>query len=212
MKTHVVIILDSSGSMEKIKADTIGGFNSFLADQEDEPGTATVSLYDFNTDVDCEFQGRLLEEAPRLDRDRYTPSGRTALYDAIAIASVNEGDRLRGVATDARPDQVVVVILTDGKENASETSQKRVREIVEQRQAESGWEYLFIGANQDAILAASEVGIEEERALNMDHSEEGAEAAYNSVSENISQARETGDTGGFNEYQRQRQKDAGDDS
>jgi uncharacterized protein YegL len=208
MKTHTVVVLDSSGSMESIKDDTIGGFNSFLDDQRDEPGEATLTVYEFASTVDCLFQGRPIEEAPRLDAERYSPGGRTALYDAIATASVTAKDRIREHPASEKPDHVVVVVLTDGKENASETSHERVRELIEQRQAEHDWEYLFIGANQEAALTAASMGMDEDRSLNMDHSGEGTRAAYDSVSENLSEARRTGATGGFDQKDRRRQEEA----
>jgi len=83
MDTHVTFVLDSSGSMEAIEADTRGGFNSFLSDQQAEEGEATVTLVDFNSTVDVTYRGRAIEEAPELTESTYTPSGGTALHDAI---------------------------------------------------------------------------------------------------------------------------------
>lgn len=209
MESHVTFVLDSSGSMRKIEEDTIGGFNTFLSDQQDEEGTASVSLYDFNTNVDTVYEGNPIEEAPQLNDTNYRPGGRTALYDAIATAIKGTDTYLASLDAEDRPENVIVVILTDGKENASETGQQQIREQVEYRREEFEWEFLFIGANQDAALTAENVGIDRDKSLDMDHSGEGTQAAYESVSSNISQARQEGSAGEFDEADRQRQRDAG---
>lgn len=136
MKTHVTFILDSSGSMAKIRADTIGGFNMFLEDQQDEPGEATVTLYDFNTSVERVYRGKPIENAPTLDEETYTPGGTTALYDAIATAIIETEHRIENLSAGVRPENVIVVVLTDGLENASETPQDRVRTLVENHREE----------------------------------------------------------------------------
>lgn len=194
--------------MSRIADDTIGGFNTFLRDQQDEKGTATVSLYDFNTNVENFYQMRPLENAPELDENRYTPGGQTALHDAITTAIDETGDLVEGMAKAERPDNVIVVVLTDGKENASETPQKTVRERVE-RHREDGWDFLFIGANQDAALTASRMGMDSNNSLDMDHSGEGATAAYMSTSDQIRNVRREGSTSGFSENDRRRQDEAG---
>jgi Mg-chelatase subunit ChlD len=208
MKTHVTFVLDSSGSMESIKRDTIGGFNSFLQDQQDEEGEATVTLYNFNTTVELLYRGQPIEEATELDRQNYQPGGSTALHDAIARSTLETKDRISSLTPPEQPDHVVIPILTDGKENASSTPQERVRELVKEQQAEEDWEYLFIGANQDAALTAEEMGMDKDRSLDMADSGEGADAAYESLSENISEARQSGNTGGFDNKDRRRQEDA----
>jgi hypothetical protein len=205
MNTHVTFILDSSGSMEKIADDTVGGFKSFLDDQRSEPGTATVSLYDFDTDVERLYHGYPIEDAPKLDGDTYSPGGRTALHDAISTGIGGTEDYLSKLDADAYPENIIVVVLTDGKENASETPQRRVREQVTERREEYSWEFLFIGANQDAALTASDMGMDADHSLDMAHSSEGTQAAYKSTSERISEARREGSTGGFDDEDRERQ-------
>lgn len=197
--------------MASIEDDTKGGFNTFLADQREEEGTATVTLYNFDTNVELVYRGREIAEAPELDGDNYIPGGSTALHDAIATAVDETADSIAEMRRADRPDTVIVVVLTDGRENASETPQERVRERVEYRREEYDWEFLFIGANQDAALTASGMGMDADSSLNMDHSGEGARAAYSSTSEVISEARREGRTGGFGEEDRERQ-DTADES
>lgn len=209
MKTHITFVLDSSGSMSAIEDDTKGGFNAFLEDQRDEEGTATVTLYDFNTNIHLVYEEYPIEEAPKLADDNYTPGGQTALYDAIGTGITQTAERIGTLDADNKPDNVIVVILTDGKENASETTQETVRKLVEYRR-EHNWEFLFIGANQDAALTASGMGMDADRSLDMAHSGEGTRAAYQSTSERISQARREGTTGDFDETDLEKQEEAKD--
>lgn len=208
MDTHITFVLDSSGSMASIEDDTRGGFNIFLKEQREEEGTATVTLYNFNTTVELVYRERPVEEAPTLDTDNYSPGGRTALHDAITRAVDETGGHIEGLAAPNQPDNVIVVVLTDGKENASETPQETVRQRVEQRREEDDWEFLFIGANQDAALTAEKMGMATDSSLDMAHSGEGTRAAYSSTSARISQARREGRTGGFAEEDRRRQDEA----
>lgn len=208
MKTQITFVLDSSGSMAAIEEDTIGGFNTFLQEQRTEPGKATVTLYEFNTNVERRYHGYPIEDAPGLDKETYSPGGRTALHDAISTAVSKTEDYIREKKSHERPETVIIVILTDGKENASETPQERVREQVKACRKERNWEFLFIGANQNAALTASEMGIAEDRSLDMAHSGEGAKAAYESTSKRVSEARRHGSTNGFSEDDRRRQDDA----
>ena len=195
--------------MASIEDDTKGGFNIFLLEQREEEGTATVTLYNFDTNVNLVYRACPIEEAPKLTTDNYTPGGQTALHDAIATAIDDTADHIESLAEADRPDNVIVVVLTDGKENASETPQGMVREQVEHRQDEDDWEFLFIGANQDAALTASSMGMDADNSLDMNQSGEGTRAAYSSASARISNARQEGRTGGFSEEDRRRQDEAG---
>jgi Mg-chelatase subunit ChlD len=210
MLTHVTFVLDSSGSMNKIEEDTKGGFNSLLEEQRNEDGEATITLYEFNDHVERLFQAKSVEEVPELTDENYSPGGRTALYDAIAMAIRNTGQHISELNSQDRPDHVLVIFLTDGKENASETSQETIKELINLRQEEDEWEFLFIGANQDAVLTAKEMGMEKDRALTMSHNAEGTQAAYESTSEQISQLRQEGKTDGYAEEDRRRQEGAHD--
>ena len=210
MDTHVTFVLDSSGSMAKIEDDTKGGFNIFLKEQREEEGIATVTLYDFNSTVELMYRDRPIEDAPTLDNENYQPGGKTALHDAIVRAIDETAAQIDGLDASEQPDNVIVVTLTDGKENASETPQDVVRERVETRREEDDWEFLFIGANQDAALTADQMGMDKDKSLNMSHSGDGAEEAYRSTSKSVSRARQEGFTGGYTDADRQRQQDADD--
>ncbi len=205
MDAHITFVLDSSGSMNSIADDTVGGFNAFLDEQRSEEGTATVSLFDFDDDVSQVYRGIESPEAENLTEETYTPGGRTALHDAM-LRAITDTERLLA-ERDANPDTVVIIVLTDGNENASETPIEPLREQVQAKQS-GGWEFLFIGANQDAVLAASEFGVDRDRALSMDHSGEGASSAMESTSRVINEMRETGVSDGYQDTDRERQRDA----
>lgn len=207
-KTHVTFVLDSSGSMAAIEDDTKGGFNVFLQEQREEEGEATVSLYNFDDFVDRVYRMAPIEAAETLDTENYRPGGSTALYDALATAIDETAESIDGLAEADRPDTVIVVVLTDGKENASETPQQRIREKVTYRREEDDWEFLFIGANQDAALTAEGMGMAADKSLNMHHSGDGVKAAQQSTSRSISRARRQGETGGYEEADRRRQDEA----
>lgn len=209
MNTHITFVLDSSGSMNSIADDTRGGFNAFLDDQRDAAGAATVTLYDFDTTVDRVYEGYPIADVPKLDDANYRPGGQTALHDAITRAVDETAKNIAAVDPAERPDKVIVVVLTDGKENASETPQEAVRGRVEHRQEADDWEFLFIGANQDAVLTAEGMGIERDRSLTMAHDGEGTRDAYRSTSENISEVRSGGSMSGFDDEDRRRQERPG---
>lgn len=196
--------------MSTIEDDTKGGFNTFVREQQEEEGTATVTLYDFNTSVEMLYEAIPIDEVPKLTHENYSPGGRTALYDAIATAIKDTKDHIQTRPTGDAPDNVIVVVLTDGKENASETPQDQVRDLVEQHREEQDWEFVFIGANQDAALTAESMGMDTDKSLDMAHSGEGAQSAYKSTSELVSETRRTGQTDGFDDEDRKRQRDADD--
>ena len=210
MHTQITFVLDASGSMSRIEDDTKGGFNSFVREQQEENGTATVTLYEFDTGVELTYEAIPVAETPKLTTESYSPGGQTALHDALSTAIKRTHEQIRRAPAERQADNVVVVTLTDGKENASETPQDQVRELVEEYSEEHDWEFLFIGANQDAALTAEQMGMDSDNSLNMAHSGGGAQAAYDSTSDIVSSLRRTGETTGYSEDDRQRQRDAAD--
>ena len=127
MRTQITFVLDSSGSMSAIAEDTIGGFNAFLREQRTEPGSATVTLYEFNTNVERRYHGYPIEDAPELDEETYRPGGRTALHDAISTAITDTENQIREQKPPEQPETVIVVVLTDGKERIRNTPRARPR-------------------------------------------------------------------------------------
>lgn len=155
--THIAVILDRSGSMSSMRNEIIGGFNAFLEEQKKVPGQATMTLVQFDHDIDRLATFKPLAEIEPLSEKTYEPRGCTKLYDAIGLTCTTVKDEVAKAAS--KPDKVLIVILTDGQENSSqEYTTEQIQSLVEAQQ-KAGWEFSFIGANQDAILSARGIGI-----------------------------------------------------
>ena len=187
--TELVFILDRSGSMAGLEEDTIGGFNSMIAKQKDEEGECYVTTVLFDHEIDTLHDRKKLSEiAPLTDKD-YTVRGCTALIDAIGI-TVNKIANIHKYARkEDVPATTMFVITTDGMENASkEYSSDKVKRIIEDKKKD-GWEFLFIGANIDAVETAKHFGISEDRAVNYHADKRGTSVMFNAVSKAVGCAR-----------------------
>lgn len=155
--TEIVSVIDESGSMMSIKKDAEGGYKAFIDTQKNVPGEAVVTLYTFNDSV-----SKLFEEKPIPGVGELTlyPKGTTALLDAIGNAINGVGTRLANKKEEDRPEKVIVCILTDGEENCSrEFTNIKIKEMIEHQRSKYGWEFVFLGANQDAFATAGAFGI-----------------------------------------------------
>lgn len=158
--THLLVILDRSGSMAAIAPAAIDGFNGFLRQHLAEPGDARLTLVLFDDQYDVPCDNIPLAEAVCLDHETYVPRGSTALLDAI-VRSIDElGAKLASTPEDQRPGTVIVAILTDGEENASRHhTWQDVQNSIRHQSDVYQWQFLFLGANQDAIATAARAGI-----------------------------------------------------
>lgn len=164
--TEIAAVVDRSGSMMIVKRDTEGAFDGYVADQRTKPGEAKLTLVQFDTHIDTVYRSKPIAEVPPVI---INPRGLTALYDAIGTTIVDLGARLADLEEDQRPGQVVVVILTDGEENASKEWKKAaLKKLIEEQTTKYGWVFLFLGANQDAVFAGGEIGIQRDYALTYD--------------------------------------------
>lgn len=155
-RRHIAIVLDRSGSMVTVKTDTEGGLKAFLDAQRDAPGDTTVSLYQFDTFYEPVYENLALDQVPEFT---LTPRGGTALLDAIGLTVTGVKAQIKALGPDDRPGEVILVILTDGEENSSrEYTLPAVKRLIEKRR-EKGWQVLFLGADQDAITVATNMGI-----------------------------------------------------
>lgn len=155
--THIAVVLDRSGSMDSMAKEIIGGFNSFLTEQKEVPGTATMTLVQFDDQIDRLAKFKPLADMEPLTDKTYQPRGATKLYDAIGLTVKTVKTEIE--KTEDKPDKVLVVILTDGLENSSqEYDTDDIKKLLEERQ-KAGWDFSFIGANQDAILSARSIGL-----------------------------------------------------
>lgn len=159
-KTAIAVVLDRSGSMQACRNDTIGGFNTFVEEQRKLPGYATLSLIQFDDVYQEDYLDKLLVDVPNLTSETYVPRGYTALHDAIGRTIVNLGAKLAKLPEAERPGKVVMVIITDGQENASkEYNAAKVKELIEHQRTKYQWEFVYLGANQDAVTVGSIMGI-----------------------------------------------------
>ena len=189
--TELVFILDRSGSMSGLEADTIGGFNAMIEKQKQEPGQALVStvLFDHETLV-IHDRVDVRKIAPMTPKE-YQVRGCTALLDAVGSAIHHIGNVHQYAREEDRPEKTLFIITTDGMENASRHySYDRVRRMIEHEKRKYGWEFLFLGANIDAAREAARFGIEEDRAANYHADSEGTGLIYEIVNEAICQVRQ----------------------
>lgn len=184
-RTELVFILDRSGSMGGLETDTIGGFNSTLEAQRKLEGETRVSTILFDNLFE-ELHDRIdLNDIQPLTSKQYFVRGGTALYDAVALGIRKISNAQVAVKPEARADKVIVVIITDGYENSSrETSAAMLKKMIEEKRAEK-WEFIFMGANIDACLAAGEIGIRPTNSANYVADGQGIKLQYECLSEAV---------------------------
>ncbi|MBQ3074466.1 MAG: VWA domain-containing protein [Clostridia bacterium] len=188
--TELVFILDRSGSMAGLESDTVGGFNGMIAKQKLEEGKCYVSTILFN-DLSYVLHDRIpLENVPRMtDRD-YTVYGCTALMDAIGDAVRHIGNIHKYARAEDVPAHTMFIITTDGMENASHRyDANAVKQMIKHQKEKYGWEFLFVGANIDAVKTAADYGIEKDRAVNYHADKEGTRVLYESVEKAVKAVR-----------------------
>lgn len=188
--TEIVFILDRSGSMHGLEKDTIGGFNSMLEKQKNEKGEAYVTTVLFDNDYRIIHDRLAICDVPEMTEREYYVGGCTALVDAIGktirhIANIHKYARKEDV-----PENTIFVIITDGMENAShEFTSDQVKKMVEHEKQKYGWEFIFLGANIDAVETAKHFGIEKDRAVNYNCDSEGTILNYQVVSDTVAKMR-----------------------
>ena len=186
--THIITVIDKSGSMQSVKEDSIGGYNEFLHAQKQVPGKATITTVVFNQAVEFINVFDDLQDAKGLTGETYQPTGYTALYDAIGLAIDTVGKKLAELPEDERPEKVIVCILTDGQENASqEFSHMDVKKKIELQSNTYKWQFIYLGANQDAFTVGTAMGIK--MSMNYKADSVGTRSAYASLSSETTQFR-----------------------
>lgn len=179
--TDITIVLDRSGSMSDVAGDTRGGFDSFVKDQQKGAGQAVLTLVQFDHEYEFVHRAKPIKDVPALD---FRPRGQTALLDAIGKAITETGERLEKMAEAERPGKVVFVIITDGYENASKEFQKpKILEMITHQREKYGWQFSFLGANQDAIQVGGGMGIPIHSSLTYANSHIGTQSAFRAVSD-----------------------------
>lgn len=189
--TEIAIILDRSGSMETIREDMVGGYKTFMDAQAAVPGKCVVSLYQFDGTFDVVYEAQPIMDVPRLDLD---PRGSTALHDACGKAVTRIGKRLRKLPDHARPSKVVVLVITDGHENAStEFTAYEVRAMFRHQTEKYGWQFVYLGANVDAFHEASQIGAA--TSMNYQANPRGVARGYGVMGQAVASYRSSRDAG-----------------
>ncbi|MBO5300370.1 MAG: VWA domain-containing protein [Clostridia bacterium] len=188
--TELVFILDRSGSMAGLESDTIGGFNSMIEKQKKQEGDCYVSTVLFDGVSEVLHDRIKLCDVPKMTENDYTVRGCTALIDAIGGAIKHIGNIHKYARPEDVPENTMFVITTDGQENASHTySSEKVKKMIEHQKEKYGWEFLFIGANIDAVETAARYGIGKDRAVNYNADGKGTHILYESVANAVAKVR-----------------------
>ena len=183
--THIAFLLDRSGSMQSIKDDTEGGFDAFISEQRQQGGDCRVTLAQFDNEYEEVYRDLPLAEVPPL---HLAPRGSTALLDSVGRLVTTTGERLATLTEDERPGMVIIGIMTDGHENASrEWTHPAVKALIEQQTKAYGWQFLFMGADQDAIEVGTSIGVAASHA--MTYSRGRVHAMMSATSRNIGRTR-----------------------
>jgi len=188
--TELVFILDRSGSMSGLESDTIGGYNAMLKKQQQEPGEAIVTTVLFDDEYLLLHDRINIKGVRPITENEYFVRGTTALLDAIGRTIHKISNAQQHTSPEHRAGKVLFVITTDGMENASrEYSFAKIKQMIELHQEKYGWEFIFLGANIDAIATAEGLGISADRAANYHADSQGTQLSYLAVSEAVSELR-----------------------
>lgn len=191
--TELVFILDKSGSMAGLEKDTIGGYNSMLEQQRAVDGECMITTVLFDNHYEL-LHDRIDSRAVRPITEReYFVGGSTALLDAIGRTIHKIGTAQKNTAEDYRAEKVMFVIITDGEENASRSySAMQIKKMIGRQKKRYGWEFIFLGANMDAVETAGRFGIDADRAVDYVPDSEGTELNFRMMSETVTAFRECG--------------------
>ncbi len=180
--TELVFILDRSGSMAGLESDTIGGFNAMIEKQKNEDSACYVSTVLFDHESTVLHDRIKLCDVPRMTASEYTVRGCTALIDTLGDTIRHIADIHKYIRPEDVPTHTLFVIITDGQENASRRyTSDQVKQMIEQQKAQHGWEFLFIGANIDAVETAARYGIDKNRSVNYRADRKGTRVLYDTV-------------------------------
>lgn len=184
--TELVMIIDKSGSMSGLESDTIGGFNSMIAKQKKEDSDCYVSVVLFDDRSEVIYDRVNLKKIEPMNDNQYVPSGCTALLDAIGGAIHHIKNVHKYAREEDRPAKTLFIITTDGMENASrQYTYEKVKQMIEKQKERNGWEFLFLGANMDAVEVAGRFGIGSNRAVTYENDSEGNRVKYDAISDAV---------------------------
>lgn len=183
--TDITLIVDRSGSMASCQSDAQGGINTFIEEQKKQPGEALFSLLQFDTDYEWVFKGIPIHNTIKY---KFQPRGLTALLDAVGKVISETGERLNKMEEKDRPGLIIIAIVTDGQENSSKEYKKdQIKNMIILQQDTYKWQFIFLGANQDAFAEAGSIGINLLGAVNYNPNK--IDVAYAATSANVSRMR-----------------------
>lgn len=189
--TELVFILDKGGSMGGLETDTIGGYNAMLKKQQALDGECHITTVLFNDGYQLLHDRIDIKAVSQITENEYSVGGSTALFDAIGRTIHKIGDAQKHTSEEYRAEIVMVVIITDGEENSSrEYSAERIKGMIERQKTKYGWEFIFLGANIDAVQTASRFGINADRAQDYHADSEGVELSFRVMSQTVATFRE----------------------
>jgi len=184
--TELVFILDRSGSMAGLEGDTIGGFNAMIAKQKKAEGEAYVSTVLFDNESVVIHDRVDIQKVEPMTEEQYSVRGCTALLDAIGKAIHHIGNVHKYAREEDRPEHTLFVITTDGMENASHRyTADQIKQKIERQKSKYGWEFIFLGANIDAVETAGRIGIDKQRAVSYHSDHEGTQLNYEVISDAV---------------------------
>lgn len=188
--TELVFVLDKSGSMSGLEKDTIGGFNSMIADQKKQKGDVIISTVLFDDKTEVLHDRMNIGQINKLTDKDYRPGGCTALLDALGNAIKHINKVQKEMPQEERPEKTMFIITTDGQENSSrEYTYDKIKKMVQKKQEKKKWEFLFLGANMDAIGAAANIGIKADRAVRYECDSAGTALNYSVLSKTVGKFR-----------------------
>ncbi len=188
--THIIFVVDRSGSMSNIAKDMIGGYNNFIKTQKETAGECFVSFYQFDSVYESVFERVALSQVKDLDDTTYKPGGSTALFDAIGKTINSYGEFLASLPEDDRPERVLFVTITDGENNASrQFTIDQVRDMVTHQTDVYKWDFVFLGSNIDAWSAGGNLGINASSTLQFANTGNSVVQAFHSLATNATQYR-----------------------
>lgn len=191
--TEIIMVLDRSGSMSSIWGSTIESMNAFIAEQQKLEGKCNFTLNQFDTEHLKTYDAQPIKEIPFLTNKTYVPRGMTALYDAIGMAIQETGKRLAAMPEHARPKSVMFAIMTDGDENASrEFSQSSINDLISHQTEKYSWDFVFLGANQDAISTGASLGFSADKSMTFNASDLGMSNSMTALNAYYSNVRSGG--------------------
>ena len=188
--TEIVFILDRSGSMSGLEADTIGGFNSLIEKQKKEEGEAIISTILFDDQTEVLYDRIDVKNIEPMTDEQYYVRGCTALLDAVGGAVSHISDIHKKANDEDIPEKTLFIITTDGMENASRKyTYEKVKKMIEKKKKKRNWEFLFLGANIDAVSVAGKFGIAPKRAINYKSDKKGTRLNYEVLGKTVSNYR-----------------------